>query len=203
MPPKLANMKPTVAQRVLLSIGLATSLLFGFGVYAREYGSTLAADLSFQLVRIVVTLLALILGFGGKKKIAYGSAYLGSFLLSIAVNFFIENNPGGFAIFRGLFTIHPWADLNPREILPYVIIAMIANAPFIVAFFLRSSRSLPPANQSPTTQLSPTAPMPPQIFQGEQRTLRGDLESLAGLLREGLINQDDYDRKKEEILRRL
>ena len=41
------------------------------------------------------------------------------------------------------------------------------------------------------------------MIHGEVRSLRGDLESLAGLLREGLITQEDYDRKKEELLRRL
>jgi len=195
-------MKPFVAQRVLLSLGLVTSLIFGFDVYAREYGSTLVAAITFQLVRVVVTLLALIMGFGGKKKVAFGSIYFGSFLLGIAANFYIGFSPL-FAILRGLFTIRPWASLNPREILPYVIIALIANAPFIIAFFLRPSRKRTPEDQSPATQFLASVQMPPQILQGEQRTLRGDLESLAGLLREGLINQDDYDRKKEEILRRL
>ena len=195
-------MKPSVAQRVLLSIGLVTSLIFGFDVYSREYGSTLVAAITFQIVRVVVILLALIMGFGGKKKIAFGFIYFGSLLLGIAANFFIGFSPL-FAILRGLFTIRPWDSLNQLEIMPDVIIALIANAPFIIAFFLRPSQKTNRENHYPATQFLASAQMPPQILQGEERTLRGDLESLAGLLREGLINQDDYDRKKEEILRRL
>ena len=202
MPPKLARMKPSVAQRVLLSIGLALDLFFGLTIYMNDYGSSLVASISFQLIRIVVTLLALIMGFSGKKRIVFGCIYFGSFLVGIVANLIIGFNYL-FAIFRGLFNLQPWTALIPSQILPYIVIALITHAPFVVAFFLRPGRKLTSENQSPATQFLATAQMPPHILQGEQRTLRGDLESLAGLLREGLINQNDYDRKKEEILRRL
>lgn len=198
---KLHAMKPSVAQRVLLSIGLALSTLFGLNIYLTEYGSTLMAALPVQIVRIVVCLLALILGFGGKKKITFGLIYFGTFLIGIIANLLIGYRPL-LAIFRGLFTIRPWSYLYPREIVPFAIISIVVNAPFVIAFFLRSKNVGPRQATAPVFH-SQAMPLSQPYPDGVVRTVKDDLESLAGMLREGLINQDDYDRKKEEILRRL
>lgn len=61
-------MKPTVAQRVLLSVSLALSLLFAIVIYMNEYGTPLVTLELFQIARIVVIVMALIMGFGGKKR---------------------------------------------------------------------------------------------------------------------------------------
>ncbi|MCX6452628.1 MAG: SHOCT domain-containing protein [Actinobacteria bacterium] len=191
-------MKPTVAQRVLLSVGLGLNLLFGILIYMNEYGSPLWTSEIFQLVRIVVTLMALIMGFSGKKRLTFPLIYFGSFLVGIILNFVIGFNFLA-SIYRGLFNVRSWMYLDLRELMPYIIITLIVNSPFLVAFILGLAQK--PKNESHlvATQFSNPGAMP----HSEVRSLRSDLESLAGLLREGLITQEDYDRKKEELLRRL
>lgn len=200
--PKISPMKPTVAQRVLLSISLALSLLFAIVIYMNEYSTPLVTSELFQIARIVVIILALIMGFGGKKKITFALIYFGTFLLAIPANFFIGFNFLA-SVYRGLFNARSWMYLDLRELLPSIIITLVVNAPFVAAYILgltqKPRSDLPMPVQTFAAQL-PTAQLPAH---GEIRSLRGDLESLAGLLREGLITQDDYDRKKEEILRRL
>ncbi|CAB4671858.1 unannotated protein [freshwater metagenome] len=195
-------MKPTVAQRVLLSVSLTLSLLFAVLIYMNEYGLTLVATEFFQLARIVVIVMALIMGFGGKKKITFALIYFGTFLLAIVANFFIGFNFLA-SIYRGLFNVRSWMYLDIRELMPYIIITLVVNAPFLVAYILGLTQKAASEMRLPAPASAPQIHMSHAPAQGEIRSLRGDLESLAGLLREGLITQDDYDRKKEEILRRL
>ncbi|MEI7944937.1 MAG: SHOCT domain-containing protein [Actinomycetes bacterium] len=195
-------MKPTVAQRVLLSVSLTLSLLFAVLIYMNEYGLTLVATEFFQLARIVVIVMALIMGFGGKKKITFALIYFGTFLLAIVANFFIGFNFLA-SIYRGLFNVRSWMYLDIRELMPYIIITLVVNAPFLVAYILGLTQKAASEMRLPAPASAPQIHMSQAPVQGEIRSLRGDLESLAGLLREGLITQDDYDRKKEEILRRL
>jgi len=191
-------MKPTVAQRVLLSIGLGLNLLFGILIYMNEYGSPLWASEALQIVRLAVTLIALIMGFSGRKKLTLVLTYFGSFLVGIVLNFVIGFNFLA-SIYRGLFNVRSWMYLDLRELMPYIIITLIVNSPFLVAFILSLTQK--PGSESHVA--ASNFPAPVQMLHGEVRSLRGDLESLAGLLREGLITQEDYDRKKEELLRRL
>ena len=128
-------MKPTVAQRVLLSVSLTLSLLFAVLIYMNEYGLTLVATEFFQLARIVVIVMALIMGFGGKKKITFALIYFGTFLLAIVANFFIGFNFLA-SIYRGLFNVRSWMYLDIRELMPYIIITLVVNAPFLVAYIL-------------------------------------------------------------------
>jgi hypothetical protein len=195
-------MKPTVAQRVLLSVSLTLSLLFAVLIYMNEYGLTLVATEFFQLARIVVIVMALIMGFGGKKKITFALIYFGTFLLAIVANFFIGFNFLA-SIYRGLFNVRSWMYLDIRELMPYIIITLVVNAPFLVAYILGLTQKAASEMRLPAPASAPQIHMSQAPVQGEIRSLRGDLESLSGLLREGLITQDDYDRKKEEILRRL
>ena len=195
-------MKPTVAQRVLLSVSLTLSLLFAVLIYMNEYDLTLVATEFFQLARIVVIVMALIMGFGGKKKITFALIYFGTFLLAIVANFFIGFNFLA-SIYRGLFNVRSWMYLDIRELMPYIIITLVVNAPFLVAYILGLTQKAASEMRLPAPASAPQIHMSQAPVQGEIRSLRGDLESLSGLLREGLITQDDYDRKKEEILRRL
>ena len=195
-------MKPTVAQRVLLSVSLTLSLLFAVLIYMNEYGLTLVTTEFFQLARIVVIVMALIMGFGGKKKITFALIYFGTFLLAIVANFFIGFNFLA-SIYRGLFNVRSWMYLDIRELMPYIIITLVVNAPFLVAYILGLTQKAASEMRLPAPASAPQIHMSQAPVQGEIRSLRGDLESLSGLLREGLITQDDYDRKKEEILRRL
>ncbi|CAB5055115.1 unannotated protein [freshwater metagenome] len=196
--PKMMLMKPTVAQRVLLSVGLGLNLLFGILIYLNEYGASLWASELLQIVRIAVILIALIMGFSGKKKLTLALTYFGSFLVGIVLNFVIGYNFLA-SIYRGLFNVQSYMSLDLREMMPYIIITLIVNAPFLVAFILGLTQK--PKSGSHVAASHFPAPVP--MIHGEVRSLRGDLESLAGLLREGLITQEDYDRKKEELLRRL
>jgi len=195
--PKMKPMKPTVAQRVLLSVGLALNLIFGILIYLNIYGSALFTSVVLQAARIVVILMALIMGFSGKKKIVFASIYFGSFLVGIVLNFII-----GFNFLEsifGAFFSASWLYFDLSELTPFIIITLIVHAPFLVAFILGLTQKPKNDFHVAVAQFSTPGLMP----HGEVRSLKGDLESLAGLLREGLITQEDYDRKKEEILRRL
>ena len=201
--PKISPMKPTVAQRVLLSISLALSLLFAIVIYMNEYSSPLVTSELFQIARIVVIILALIMGFGGKKKITFALIYFGTFLLAIPANFVI-----GFSfqpsISRGLFNSwNTWDYITLRDLLIPIFFTLIVHTPFLIALILGITQKSASEMYVPSPTHAPHSLSSPVTAPGEIRTLRGDLESLAGLLREGLITQDDYDRKKEEILRRL
>jgi len=191
-------MKPTVAQRVLLSVGLGLNLLFGILIYMNEYGAPLWASEILQVVRIAVIIIALIMGFSGKKRLILVLTYFGSFLVGIVLNFVIGFNFLA-SIYRGLFNVRSWMYLDLRELMPYIIITLIVNSPFLVAFILGLTQKPKSESHAATSHFPAPAPM----LHSEVRSLRGDLESLAGLLREGLITQEDYDLKKEELLRRL
>lgn len=163
-----------------------------------EYGAPLWASEILQVVRIAVIIIALIMGFSGKKRLTLVLTYFGSFLVGIVLNFVIGFNFLA-SIYRGLFNGQFWMYLDLRELMPYIIITLVVNSPFLVAFILGLTQR--PQGKSPAGASHFPAPVP--MLHGEVRSLRGDLESLAGLLREGLITQEDYDRKKEELLRRL
>lgn len=128
--------------------------------------------------------------------------YFGTFLLAIPANFFIGFNFLA-SVYRGLFNVRSWMYLDLQELMPAIIITLVVNAPFLVAYILGLTQKPKSDMRIPTHTFAPQTHMSHAPAQGEIRSLRGDLESLAGLLREGLITQDDYDRKKEEILRRL